>query len=825
VISRLLKKSLFSLLLITTTTFGIELDFDTEELYILTANKKEIHDSISLFYHKDSIYIPVKLFLNALNIDYTEQNKNYKGWIFNTENTFQLNQSDFFEYEETEYFDVLKFCKENGIKTRNHESDGTLYLTTNKQFFFEIEEYLRNTKIKDKKQQTLPDIKHQYQSYTNPNVSISIESNISEDYKNISGSFITVGDMGYGTINSNINIANNKININHLNYEKITNQNVKGKITTNNTNTTIIGDISAFSLGDISSNSTHQLTSNFRGHGISIRKQNENTTSYFNNEIIDGSYKINQKVELLQNGHVIDETTTNELGYYRFSQTPLFTGQNNYEIKFYGEYGEIHTENITYRITQKLIAKNELNYSAFIINTETNLLGDKLSDNGIIANIEASYGLTNTSTINSGLTILNGNKPYITNSYTKNIQNTTNQIEFITDMNEWGATFKSTGTMFDGNYTFALSKYSDNFSLTNTQQKDVQSFAYNKRINSIPDFISNLSFFIHHKKQQEENRKTNLSKIGVIGRIGQISSKYTFEKNNNLINHNISLNTSLRNVRFRYETKISDKKTSHSLEISKKFFNINTSSKVQYDSITKKQTFNFSARKQFDKFNINAYGLYSDSNYEIGISFSTNLWFNEKPRFSRNSLSQAGSIKANAYIDENYNGMKDKNENGLENITFESNRLWKNIKTNSKGQAILPGVQHLQPTRIKIIEEDIEDFTLSIPKALYVEAHRGGITEVYFPLQRKKSLEIILKNTKGNPIENKRFILTSEKQTIHGYTDEDGYYANETIFPGKFTITLKDNNKLQATFEIKNDKNIEEYYLDNLITINTSKSH
>jgi hypothetical protein len=132
--------------------------------------------------------------------------------------------------------------------------------------------------------------------------------------------------------------------------------------------------------------------------------------------------------------------------------------------------------------------------------------------------------------------------------------------------------------------------------------------------------------------------------------------------------------------------------------------------------------------------------------------------------------------------------------------------------------ATLPGVSHLSPKRLKIDAQEVDDFTLLPPEPITLTTHSGGVTEVQLPFKRIKIVEFILKDEQGALLQHTRFTMTSSKQVIKGYTDDQGYYVNEEVFPGEFTLKT---NELEATISIDMDDDQDEYYFDNVVVKNT----
>ncbi|PAJ71933.1 hypothetical protein CJF42_24030 [Pseudoalteromonas sp. NBT06-2] len=782
--SKLLKLLLFSLISLKSFASEIKIDFDSEEFYVVKANKVEFADVISLYNINGNIYIPLLPFLNAIHAQYAQNQQQISGWIFNKDNHFiypkQHTENTFF-YDNTLYFNLTEFCQEKAITINNNIENGVLLLTSTNIFGHQINAILNNNRNNQKQKRSVKkiDIEHNYNIITTPIISTTLAVNKTSDSTTVNTSIRSSGDFFWGTLDSNASMQDDKFKINHVNYSKILNNSV----------------VSSFEFGDISSNSKHRLLSNLRGKGMQIQKSKQESMRFFNNETIQGYYKPNYTVELLDNGHVIEVAETDDSGYYKFENIPLFIGNNNYILKFYGEYGDIYLKDNSYKINGQLTQKNEINYSAFVMDTQNSSLKEKVHNNNRAFNAEVSYGLSNSFTYNVGIT-RNNLKTFLSNSISATTKNTSNQIEITNTNKQWLAAARSLGKVFNTNYNFKVAKLSDRENI---------SLYLNKHIISTLSVLNNTS--LSGQFQLYNNEKS--FKLGFNKRIGKLSTRYDWANDKGNISNQISVYTTLNGFNFRYKIRKKEFNTEHNLTVTKRLWNTRFSLKAN-----KGQSYILSARKQFKEFDFNSQLGYTDGHYTFGLNISTNIWFDEKPRYTRRSLQSTGAIKAITFIDENYNNKRDHNEQGLSNVTFEGKRLWSEIKTNKNGVAILPGINHLYATEIAVDPADIHDFTLMIPEPSIINTHKGGVTEVQIPLKRVKIIEFILKDEQGRLLVNTKFTMTSNKQIIKGYTDEEGYYFNEEIFPGEFTLKT---SELEANISISMNKNIEEYYFEEVI--------
>lgn len=807
--------ALFSATTLSVNAYEPDIDFDTEELYLIKANGVSVNDGISLFVLDNDFYTPITPFLSALGVKFTRTESTTSGWIFSKTNTFSYEhinkKGTSFIYEDTTYVNITKFTNDFGIDIYNHTLDAELQLTTENKFAFELKDKSKR-KINQKKQRVTHDIANQYNVLNKPSIGIDINVNTNQATTSKTANFRYNGDILNHSLELFAHHSDTDSNIPLLTFSKI--------LDINHT-----GIISSYQVGDITTNSNHYLTSNFRGRGIALYKRDETENDYFNAKIINGYHAPNYTVELFQNDVLIDTTTTNELGYYEFKDNPLFYGQNKYHIIITGEYGDTYEKDIEYKITGDLLRRGENNHSLYIVDTGHSATGIKQSDDGLVINGEYSYGVTDTLAYSVGLSHVDEHdddtntksyETYITNSLTFTTAATINTLELINSTTSWGTTLRSNGFLHGLSYNILLSEFGKDFEFNNHQQTNTQNLTISRSTGSIGDIFLNNTIFVGYNRNSQEDSDETSTRLGLTTRVNAITLRHTIEDNNNGLTHNFNANTTRWGARLNYKYTTNKSETKHSLEATKRLFGATTSLKYERLTSNKANIFTFNINKQFNAFNLRGFAKYSDSNYEIGLNLSTNIFFTDKPNYTRFSLQNNGNIEAHAFIDENYNNQFDKGEKGVEGVQFESNRLWRTLATGKDGKIHLPGVRHLKNTPVKIKADSVEDFTLNIPEEIIVMAHKGGTTRVEFPLKKMKTVEFTLYDENNKALKYIPFTITSSLQTIKGYTDEDGYYFNETLYPGTFTLRLTNNPNTSTTFEIENNDNADDYYFDKL---------
>ena len=356
------------------------------------------------------------------------------------------------------------FSLAHNIAASFNYSDGIIELTSDKLFSFEQLKATSNRVKFGKKQASTTDIKNSYATHTQPIIGINTEVFFGES-TDIRSNITTSGDLLYGTFESSITIGEES-NVNFINYEKIIDS----------------PHLTHLEIGDINTHSAHYLTRNLRGTGISVSKKNPDGETFFNDQTIQGIFKPNYTIQLLQDGLLIDETTTDSSGRYTFTENPLFIGNNHYELQFIGEFGDTHYKTKTYQVFNTFSKKGEFNYNVYAVDAGNFIVGKDNRETQKALNIEGTYGVTNTIAYTTGLLYQpDDNNTYLTNTLAANFGETTNSIETLSNGENWNIYLGSQGRLFDTNYSLTTSTSSTAFQLLNEQQNAKTSLTLNKK--------------------------------------------------------------------------------------------------------------------------------------------------------------------------------------------------------------------------------------------------------------------------------------------------------------------------------------------------------
>lgn len=113
------------------------------------------------------------------------------------------------------------------------------------------------------------------------------------------------------------------------------------------------------------------LRSSERGFSIDnrpLRRSND-----YDQTTISGDADVEWEVELYQNGRLIGVQDVGDDGYYEFADITLFYGRNDFELRFFGPFGERRTETRSIDVGRDQLKPGEFEWAASLVqqNTDT----------------------------------------------------------------------------------------------------------------------------------------------------------------------------------------------------------------------------------------------------------------------------------------------------------------------------------------------------------------------------------------------------------------------------------------------------------------------
>ncbi|MFT4924919.1 MAG: hypothetical protein ACI8WB_001009 [Phenylobacterium sp.] len=212
---------------------------------------------------------------------------------------------------------------------------------------------------------------------------------------------------------------------------------------------------------------------------------------------------------------------------------------------------------------------------------------------------------------------------------------------------------------------------------------------------------------------------------------------------------------------------------------------------------------------RFNHFRLGARLLIDEQkNINAGLTFSMSLGvlpsslysrLFSRLHYSRDSLKRTATIKAMAFMDDNHNGLFDRNEAPVAGVSFKGNDKWTGAKTNAQGVVYLPQAKTASAQYLEFDSDSLDDPFLAVDESRFnIKTHAGGLNELYFPIYQTTEIEgeIILKKTTEGQAKAQAavplLLLDLQGRTVKRVLSEyDGFFIFDGVKPGQYRIVVE----------------------------------
>lgn len=312
----------------------------------------------------------------------------------------------------TSVFDLLKTIqkKNNNLNidiSESQESTELSQIVTSTPFFSDWFNFNFDTKpviealVDDSNAFILPWKSSISQANNNPNIDVQLNADTQQN-----DSYSVLAQDYLGPLKSTLFISgDNKTSIENmrLNFSQY---DAEGRL---------LGFLKAtqFEFGDITPTKTALAHTSGLSKGFRVSSQKPTATDNNRSTSFNGDIQPGWDVELYQNGILIARTLSNDVGYYSFDDVPLFFGNNQFKLIFYGPHGEVRTENQQLYINHNNLNAKQENYSFSMVDFEDTLFKNNytppVKQEGLLYTGVYNFALTDWFSTHSSLQYFSGN--------------------------------------------------------------------------------------------------------------------------------------------------------------------------------------------------------------------------------------------------------------------------------------------------------------------------------------------------------------------------------------------------------------------------------
>ena len=661
-------------------------------------------------------------------------------------------------------------------------------------------------------------IADQYRMFTLPHGSFALNSTLSSEQKNnLNYSVQTVADVLYHSTSLTLNDSTNDDLTGRLNFSRY-----KTK-----PDELIAGAIDRYSFGDINNVADNLTTGTQSGVGFIFAKEPEqfryrNIGTSITETAIPG-----WDAELYRNGQFIELKKVPNDGNLIFEDVETQYGNNHYEIKLYGPFGEKEVRTQDLKLDKNALAKGQLAYSVYGLDDRKRLINDESSENYSLNNKGASfsYGISDSWLI--GLNYVQ--KQNLAND-SQNLATLKNSLAFP------GVLFNNEISLQQG------AGYAQTTSISgNAFNRDTFTFLYE----SADDYQSGRINSAGIKRQ-----RVDLSYSGdfrpwyyTLGTsYSEVDGNKSWQVRNFLARNifNINFSNNLFYNRNEYENHYSDSINGSFVAAGSLTDAVRISAILDYrpdvSQVIQNASLSLGWRDHFDlyhnlrgsyrlkesvnKWNVNynlswsreQFQLQLAANYDaqsrwmltLGVRFFLAYdYYNHQPIFSSQLAANSATINSYSYLDRNPNGWRDEGDWDLKGVKFTGNPAWQRLASDVNGKAILPGVPSRIPFKFNAqwqygTKSLINDYVLYTHPGAYIDMNMpfyvttdfSGFVYKFNYYQQQSPLSGVVVEILNN--NDKLINITS--------TDIDGFYQFSDMLPGKYKVRVANDYLSQSGY-------------------------
>lgn len=851
--STLLLIFLFSLFTLSTNQAFAEVTFTEaqlveDELLLLDVklNNNYVASSIDAFPYQDRVLIAIEPLFESLNIKYQLHADQLIVWKEDTKYTLPLSKvvtGDFLAQVEpaiTEsiwandgfylFIDDKTLANFFGVRIEVNSFQLRIIIKTD-QYLFPIQQMeiqrqqrileaaaqVRETQEKITPEITIPD---QYRLLTVPHGRISGALDLNDsDQRNL----ISV------QLNSDLLYHSADLTLGKVNNSKLSTRLKLSRYKTT-PDDYILGSFDKYSFGDITGYSNNLTTRVNAGLGAQLDRTPENFRRRNLAITIEETAPPGWEAELFHNNRFISVATVPDNGLLIFEDVLTEYGNNYYQIKLYGPYGEVEVIEKYIDLTQNALSEGAMAYNLYALDRNHRFIDDNSKadreltdfggtfDYGISDGWQLGFGIANIANTVDGTQQFFSMK----NAFTFPGFLIENDLSFNQDFG-YAQLTSITGNIFDKERFTMAYESADDYNSARVNAKNSHVDIFNAGISGS---LSRWSYGFSGLYRSQENNTNWYVRNRLSRSFDQIYFTHTFNYSNfetELIN-SADPNTTNENII------IKDDSLQGTINVSGKIWdNLRLSTNLVYDPTaddpildSSTMTLEWNPRPfgiynyitarylplsggdnnwqlsyrttwNADSFELNLGALYNANetwSFNLGVRFFLGFdYHNNRVLFRNKTSSQTATIDAHSYLDRQANGIPDPLDYNLPDVEFIGSPEWQGIKSGKEGRTILPGVPTGGEFRFDAIWKE---GTNTVNNNYVVYSHPGAYIEVNMPFNLTTEITGFVQRS-GNDIPLKHVKIELHSQdgsVITVKTDVDGYYEFLNLSPDQYQLAI-----------------------------------
>jgi hypothetical protein len=607
----------------------------------------------------------------------------------------------------------------------------------------------------------------------------------------------------------------------------------------------LLGPLNAthFEFGDVTSHSSKLLGGGSNGRGIAVTNRPFYTPASFDRTRFEGELPAGWEAEVYRNDQLLAFAPSSNDQRYQFEDVQLLYGDNRIDIVLYGPHGQIRTRSETVNIGQDNVPAGKTWYWAGISQPGRDLVdfsqrGEDPNQPVAQATVALSHGIdtrTSVSLLVQGVELEDERLTFVEGSVRRSVGRALVEVAAARDSQGGTAARAQVLARLGGVSLSAEAVAARDFRIDGRERQTLREarlsadaplklgrttipahadVRYTERgdgtryLEAATRLSSNINRFnlagdLRYRRQLGSSTggpdpPTNVegSLIGS-GRVGDVRIRG-------------SANWELQpQARFKTAEMSAYWSASHSADYE---------GALAYDAEVQVARARLTHIRRFETMAVAVTGeAASDGALAIGFNLNFSLDSSRGFGLSRQTLANAGAIRARVFRDLNDNGRRDLGEPFEKGALITTGARLAERNTDEGGQVLIPGLANYVPVTVGIDTSSLPDPMLAPRKALQVVVPRPGVAaEVDIALVGAGDIEGAIVRDGGDGFEglDVELLDSSGKVVATTRTDFDGFFLFERVAYGRYQIRLtaesarigKVQQTLNASAEVKGDQ-------------------
>lgn len=552
-------------------------------------------------------------------------------------------------------------------------------------------------------------------------------------------------------------------------------------------------------------------------NGVLISNQAIERTGTFETETLRGELPVGWDVTLYYNGALLAFADADDQGRYEFADLPLSYGRNEFELVFNGPYGQRRVETRTFMIDSAGLSPGEFEYQAgLVVSDEGEVTGVAKSEIGVTRNTVMTTALVADQSAGAEdvLALALGARMSLPNAILTAEHAT--DLESSTHATEIGIKTRIEGIAFDASRSW-------NDAVTMGRDLSQNTIRDEIRLAGSVSLSENfrLPLNLRGERIQSDSGDSYLLDQRLSGNLFRtaVTNTLTYENriSSETLRGQLNANRSSGKNRFRGQLaysitpdfEVSNFSAGYSRRLSREAqFNLGFTHAMP-DSVS---AVNLTYAKDWDKFGIGVTGLL-DSRGDFAAGFQLTSSFGRTPKsrnfiMRREPMTGSGAVLAHAFLDKNYNGVRDADEELIGGVKYKINGGVRSDRSSGETESTyIPYLQHGVYANVSLDDSTLADPTWHSKQAGYkILARRGQIQELEFPVVMLSEVDgtvFLADEVDTRGVGNVALEVRAQGGALisSARSAGDGFYILTGLMPGEYTVAVSEEQMSRLGLE------------------------